>query len=57
MNGPRHKNSCLIAYANSDGSGEAWDLSASLVVLHHRCFSIDFVNLLNLNLKMRMSNR
>ena len=28
MNGPHHANSCLIAYANSDGPGEAWDLSA-----------------------------
>ena len=27
MNGRRHAISCLIAYANSDGSGEAWDLS------------------------------
>ena len=29
MNGPRHANSCRIAYANIEGSGEAWDLSAS----------------------------
>ena len=30
MNGPRHANSCLIAYANSEGSGEVWDLSAPM---------------------------
>ena len=30
MNGPRHANSCLLAYANSEGSGEAWDLSAPM---------------------------
>ena len=30
MNGPRHANSCLLAYANSEGSGKAWDLSASM---------------------------
>ena len=30
MNGPRHASLCLIAYANSEGSGEAWDLSASM---------------------------
>ena len=30
MNEARHANSCLIAYANSKGSGEAWDLSASM---------------------------
>ena len=28
MNWPRHANSCIIAYAKSEGSGEAWDLSA-----------------------------
>ena len=30
MNGPRHANSCLIAYANSEGSGDAWDQGASM---------------------------
>ena len=30
MNGRCHANLCLIAYATSEGSDEAWDLSASM---------------------------